>query len=515
MRTRMMALERELQRREKLLQQMMKFNAAGQGIGMDVIEKLREERNLLPIYRRKAQDLQAQIEMKDSEIQALKRDPQFTTIIELQVQFASWQHESKRLDSLLQEPSIDYNEAARHEIEVHERRVKALEEQLEKAKQKQDRLAGDLQEVEASHAEWEAKYMDSEQQLSKQQEETRHLAVLFKDLLQKRRHAERLEDEIKEMALCKRQFEAELKTSGSTAILNQISTIGRRAVSHSVLVGPLPSASSEDFASFWALRRAAARLSGDDSLFTQLLKREDAKDGLLTEAKLVEALEAVDSPLPPRELAGALVRWLQSRDADPGRIRWLDILVALDRLGGATGPSLAVACDLPDLRPLRAACLRTGTSDQELQRRLLEATTRAKAEAVFLALGISEAVTAAYMESWIAYGASGLVLRLPLSEAALPEATYRAWLGRCTRAVRKHRTQLGNTFRAARDDMILEEDQFRTIMMDVVGTELSENDLEDLVLLCGSGLAQETIGANKVDVDKVFKLAECGFVDNS
>merc|ERR1712141_548001 len=99
--TRLMALERELRKRERLLEQMSEFNKVGQGISMDIIEKLREERNMLPNYRRKEQELRAKIAEKDAEIWKLKHDPQFTRIMEMQVEYASWQHEVKRLTSLL------------------------------------------------------------------------------------------------------------------------------------------------------------------------------------------------------------------------------------------------------------------------------------------------------------------------------------------------------------------------------------------------------------------------------
>ncbi|CAE6962111.1 unnamed protein product [Symbiodinium sp. CCMP2592] len=66
-----MALDKELNKRERLLQTMVKLNQAGMGLSLEMIEKLREERNMLPLYRRKAQDLQQQIDEREKDQKAM------------------------------------------------------------------------------------------------------------------------------------------------------------------------------------------------------------------------------------------------------------------------------------------------------------------------------------------------------------------------------------------------------------------------------------------------------------
>ncbi|CAE8595796.1 unnamed protein product, partial [Polarella glacialis] len=126
MRTRYMVLERELQKRERQLRSLITLSQNGGGLSMDLIERLREERNMLPLFQRKIKDLHGQIEERDVEIKRIKRDPQFTRIIELQVEYASWQHETRRLESLLQEPHSGAATSKR-EVEVHSQRVAKLE----------------------------------------------------------------------------------------------------------------------------------------------------------------------------------------------------------------------------------------------------------------------------------------------------------------------------------------------------------------------------------------------------
>lgn len=507
MRTRLMALERELQRREKLLRQMLLLNKAGAGIGMDIIEKLREERNMLPIYRRKAQDLQAQIEEKDADIRNLKRDPQFTRIIELQVDFASWQHEAKRLEGLLQDPNPDSNDAARREVEVHERRVEALKEQLEKAKEKRESVAEELEDMKVDHARWDDEYTKSEQQLKEQQENTRELAVTFKKQLQRKKQAEVLDEEIQQMALNKARYEEELSRYRAADASASVSSSGakRRVITQAALVGPMPTLAPADATRLWALRRAASRLSGEDSLFARFLAHEDS-EGFITEQQLVSILGAAGCPHPAHEVAVSIIRWLPAGvptthpTGDGGSaVRWLDVLVALDRLGGVGGPKPPPVAPLPDMRSLRVVCLRTRTYSEELQRRLLGATTRDQAEALFVGtLGLGVADVSAWMQAWVDHGPAGLLLRLPLSEATMPEAAHAAWFCRCSDALRAHKRELVDGFAIWKGERLTFEN-FRMVMQDVVGAELSEEDIEDLALLTGD--------ADGVDTKEVLKLA--------
>ncbi|CAE7252360.1 unnamed protein product [Symbiodinium natans] len=148
-RTRLMALDKELNKRERLLQTMVKLNQAGVGLGLDLVEKLKEERNMLPLYRRKAQDLQQQIEERENDQKAMKRDPFFTRIIELQIEYVSWKQEASRLESLLSEPSPEANPAAKQEVDVHQQRLEKLKEALTAAQSKREQVAEELQDMQA------------------------------------------------------------------------------------------------------------------------------------------------------------------------------------------------------------------------------------------------------------------------------------------------------------------------------------------------------------------------------
>merc|ERR1740123_2077237 len=99
-------------------------------------------------------------------------------------------------------------------------------------------------------------------------------------------------------------------------------------------------------------------------------------------------------------------------------IRWLDLIVALDRLGGMTGPPAPAVPELPAMRPFRAACLRSGITQQELRCRLLEATSHARAKALFERLGLGAPEAESWLSAWTWHGANGLAHLLPLNEIA-------------------------------------------------------------------------------------------------
>merc|ERR1712050_13607 len=109
-----------------------------------------------------------------------------------------------------------------------------------------------------------------------------------------------------------------------------------------------------------------------------------------------------------------------------------------------------------------------------------------QAEALFKeTLGLSPADADAWMQAWVDHGPSGLLLRLPLSEATMPEAAFDAWQCRCSDAVRAHKRELVDGFAIWKGEKLTFEN-FRMVMQDVVGAELSEEDIEDLTLFTGS-----------------------------
>lgn len=499
-RTRLMVLERELQRRERLLRQMVLLKKAGQGIDMDILEKLREERNMLHIFRQKAQDLQGQVEKKDGEIRKLKRDPQFTRIIELQVEYATWQHETKRLESLLMEPSPEVNDAARQEVEVYARRAEKLGTALTVAEERRDKVAAELVELEADHADWLQKYQEKEQELQREQDLTRDLAISFKAVLQERKQAEQLQDEIEEMDLQKRRYEEELKPSTGVSSAASKESLVWNAVSSSALQDNAVDCYSAAAPILCAVRRAAAACAGEGALLRQLLIRDRDADGSVSVEELKDALGAIGYFAGPGEVEIMCAQLTDSSGVEQ-RIRWLDFLLILDRLGGSQSALTAAAPTLPNIRRLRAACLRAEVSAEELQRRLEGVSTPTQAQALFAGLGLDSGA-GEWSRAWQSLGTDGLLLRLPLSDAARSEDSYAGWLARCILAVRLHRKELLESFGVwPEQEMQLTEDQFRMVCNDVIDLELSEDDVDDLALLAGNGLGF-------VDCKAVLQLAD-------
>lgn len=488
-RTRLRVLEREMLRRDKLLRQLALMKKAGQCVDMDIIEKLREERNMLPIVRKKAQELQQQVEAKDEEIRNLKRDPQFTRIIELQVEYATWQHEAKRLQSLLQEASPEVNNVARQEIEVHERRAEKLKEDLAAVGERKTKVAEELIEMEVEHASRLEAYQEKEKELQAEQEKTRELAIAFKKVLQDRKQVEQTQDEIEKMLVEKKRFEEELRGGvAQEAVSAQPADApqGRASVSQAARSGPPARHLGQSAGFLDALRRAAAARSGEGSLFAEFRRRDADCDGLLSAAELADAFAAMGLRCSQQDLnaiLGLIPREDARAGAPPTHLRWLDLLVVLDR----TVAAAPLRPPLPALEPLRAACLRAELGVDEFQRRLCATASREEAEAFFAALGLDSLVASSWVAMWEAWGADGLLLRLPIGSIAIRQADFDAWFARCVDAVRLHRKDLQDSLRVWREDMLLDQDQFNMVCCDVLGCQLSQDDISDLALYLNGG----------------------------
>ena len=199
--TRLMGLEREIVKRDRILKALEHVNQYGPGITMDILEKLREERGLASLYKKKAQDLIVQIEDKDKDVRQLKQDRHFTDIVERQVELASWQHEAQRLASLLKEPSPELNDVAKQEIDVLTQYVEKLKSELSNVEEKRDSVETELAEFKGEHATAEGEHQERLADLTKEQDITRSVASSFKEVLQKRKSMEQMEDEIESMRL--------------------------------------------------------------------------------------------------------------------------------------------------------------------------------------------------------------------------------------------------------------------------------------------------------------------------
>merc|ERR1719161_2151330 len=150
LKTRLMTIDKELTKRERLLKQLVLANKSNQGVGADLVLKMREERNLLPIFKQRVKDLQRELQERDASIRDKKRNPQFTRILELEIELASWQHEVQRLDSLMQDPTEE-NPLAEAEVDIHKGRCDKLKMEIEKLEKQKETLCSEVADLEAVH----------------------------------------------------------------------------------------------------------------------------------------------------------------------------------------------------------------------------------------------------------------------------------------------------------------------------------------------------------------------------
>lgn len=503
--TRLLSMEHEFTRRDRLLKLVASNEKDGKGITQDVLEKLGDERNMIPILRRKEQDLRRQIEAKEEDVQKLKRHKDFTRIVELQVENTSWTRELLRLDSLLQNPSLEGNPVARAEVEVHKARVEKLEAQLRNAEERsqsaketlceaQDAFEGKrdaLLEQRAGLRKLEEESESQDRELERLQKEQVQIETDKRAILELRQRAQGLNQELEE-----------LQDKGRS--LAETPQFGPCAVTEAALSSPQPHCEPEDSANLWALRRAClAPCDGQAPLLAQLLEADSDGDGVLDAHELTQALRLCRLPVPSEEAARLLDECLPSvPGAVRGSVRVLDLLVGLHRLGGrlfAAPPALPAP--LPELRLLRSACLKSSTGDEELRRRLLAVGDRAQAEELFASLGLPEPCQSLWIQAWLRHGTPGLLARLPLSEAAPSDEDRLAWMARYQEAVSRHRSELEQGFEYVRanpqsQDLVITEEDFLMVCRDTFRGLLSEADLDDLVLLAScEGLPSLVNGA--------------------
>lgn len=508
-RTRLRVVERELQRRDRLLRQLAAMKKAGQGIDSDVIEKLREERNMFPMVRKKAQELQQQVEEKDKEIKQLKRDPQFTRIIELQVEYATWQHEVQRLRGLMQDPSVEANPVAQQEIEVHEARVYKLKSELEAATEKAKKVASDLRLMQGEHDFATTEYREEERKLQEEQEATRKLAMDYKKELQERRRVEQMETEIEQKSLAIKQMEeeiAELQAAasvGDTPRKDAEPVLSRFSVSKAAQSSLIPDGNSRAAFLLGVLRRTTNLREPGSSLFKELLQRDTDTDGLLSREELAKSLQALGVAVSEEDLT--ILSGLAPADAllTPGsHVRWLDLLLAVDRSAPSRVP---VPPSLPDIRPLRAACLASPSaplSAEDLKRGLM--AKRHELEEFFLKrLGLDIQVAASWMDAWDAHGPDRLLLRMPIGDIAIGKEDFDAWFTRCRDAIIRHRkeSKLDEALQTWNKDMSLTQEEFTMVCTDTLDLDLSPDDISDLLLFISGGRE------GPVDGSKLLKIA--------
>lgn len=513
MRTRYMTIERELQKRDRLLRSLVQLRQSNSGLGIDMVDKLREERNLLPLYRRKVQEIQEQIEERDVDMKQMKRNLQFTHILELQMELASWQHEARRLSSLCLEPSLDSNVTAQKEVDVHLQRVSQLEVDLQNAEQKRSTLQQELADVEADHTSAESIFKEQEQELIKQQDLTRELAVAFKQLLQARKQAEVLQEEIYFLDVSKQRHEQEVVSLKERinrvhdVIARQSSSLlafekgGCLPISKSVLYATLlPNLPVGTAERLGCLRHASNYSFESVSLFTHLQKLESARTGVLARSSFEAGLQSwPNCPLAVEEATDSLISIMP---VPAESIAWLDVLVALECFGSSSSSS---APNLPEIRSLRTSCLRKHVGTEKLKDHLLALKSFHQAEHFFGSgcLHLPEPEFTKWMRAWQSLGSQILLLHLPLSAATLSAAAMEAWYTRCFDSVRSHRRELVESFTVWRNDMMLTEEQFQMVCLDVLGADLTDEDIADLGLMA---CQDDSTGPEKISGDFILKL---------
>lgn len=490
-RTRLMALTKEKNKRDRLLQTMVKLNRQGLGLGPEIVDKLREEYNImLPLYRKKAQDLQQQMLEREKDHKAMKREVDFTRIIELQVEFVSWKQEAKRLELMKED-----EDAAKKEAEIQQKRVDQLTKELAEIKKQQSTAQEELNEEEEGHGFARDLHDEKFEELSRFQSETKEVAIEYKQSLQDRKEAEKLQTEIDEMELDRKKDQEEIE-----ALQARLITTPTVAVDRYTVTGAAQSAMPAKKESGLALLRRASRRESPQPLMRCLLAADQDQDGLVNEQELVECMgQWHGCPLDPIEAARILFRLASRVSEDMDRIRWLDAMVMLDAFGPSEWDE-----QLPDLMVLRWACLRARLYSEELLRQLGAIDSKSKAEAFFgggAALEMPPNEAAQWVQAWQKHGSDRLMLLLPMGEATLSRGEMNAWLSRVKIAVQNQREELQRAFTQVwgRADMLLTPEQFRMVCGDVLCLELSEEDIEDLLLYSSSSFpAEEAIDGKKL-----------------
>lgn len=462
-----MGVDKELGKRERLLKHLVLVNKSNQGVGMDLVLKLREERNLLPIFKQRVKDLQRELQERDASIRDKKRNPQFTRILELEIELASWQHEIQRLDSLMQDPTAD-NPAALAEVEIHEKRCQIYNEEIGGLQKQLQNLSSEVAELESVHDTALEEYRGKEQELSLKQDETRKLALAFKELLDQRKRADALEAEMEEIAEEKAKYEQEIDSLKPPT--QSTSTDARCKVSSQVKrpkKGKIPNIQ------LWTrLRKVSA--AHPDGLFRVLQSQDSDSDGFLSMSEFAAALRSFEISVAPRELEAAVA----SIFPDSRSLFWLDLLVFLDLLGSdvapAPGQSPMQLQLVPDIRELRIACLQQNLAPDDLQSALANITSRIQAEEFFAS---RLCLRSDWVNAWEELGSSGLLLQIPISEVAMSESQRNAWWTRCATAVRNNRVELSDGFLIWDESGKMTEEQFQSICLDVLGKDLSNSDV--------------------------------------
>jgi hypothetical protein len=238
LRTRVQMLDRELGRRDKVLRDLSDLKTQRKALSKEKLEKIREERNMIIVYRKSCANFQVELDKKEAEVHELKRNLTFTTLVELDIDRAVWADEEARLRGLVANAS-DQNPSTASEVQAWKKHINTLDQRFQ---QEQARLSDDdgLAEEEGKalqNAALEAK-LSGEELIAAHTEATEARERFERDLaavqaMQEASHeVERLRQSCKELEAEAERLETDSKKIAKLA--------GRHVIPALVLSGEVP-----------------------------------------------------------------------------------------------------------------------------------------------------------------------------------------------------------------------------------------------------------------------------------
>jgi chromosome segregation ATPase len=278
LRTRVQMLDRELGRRDRVLRDLSDLKTQRKALSKEKLEKIREERNMIIVYRKSCANFQLELDKKEAEVHELKRNLTFTSLVELDIDRAVWADEEARLRGLVANAS-DQNPSATSEVQAWRKHIDNLDQryQQERARLNDDDGLEEEEEKALQAAALEAK-LSGEELHAAHAEATTAREQCEKDLaaVQAMKEASHEVDRLRQS--CK-ELEAEAKRL-ETDSQKVAKLAGRHVIPAPVLSGEVALPGLLDL-----------RLSSRHSSLGAVLAAENAeRNGVLTAEELERAL---------------------------------------------------------------------------------------------------------------------------------------------------------------------------------------------------------------------------------
>jgi len=538
--TRHKAVERELHRQERVLHTLRQMQALDVGISNDFLNMLKLERNRLPVFQRKLQDLTAAIAERETKIGALKHQSQFTSLIELQVELATWQHEARRLGSMLEEISLGMESGQlKIETELYQERANRFQTERAAGNQKLKELQQRLQEEKVKAETMRSAYEAETTAFAEERKKLDEVMHSLEEVTIRRKALQQQEEENagKEWDSYHAQLTQEV-SENQTLLEDLLSTeknsyLPHQLVTNAVYQGAIQDLNRTVLGSLEALRRQAALSTEPDSLLLQGLRSNDVTtDGYIPHDRVEQILtqKLNENSSLGKELANALAGQIKSsiegsagsRSSSPSAkgkgYRLLDLAVAFERLSGASFGNAMPS--LPDTRPLKRVCLRKGLRAETWRKQLLDVDSVDNLIALLRTqLGLPQGQVDLWCNYWKAAGGGAqteggsvgsvaILARTGTSEVSLPESLYNAWWARIQEALAEERDAMHQNFAyAIRGEGIsaahVPQDHFEKTCQDILSAWLSHDDVLLLALWACPLHAPEI---EEVDLKAVFSL---------